>query len=806
MGDFNINLLNNDVHESTGEFVDILSSHSLYASIVKPTRITSKSATLIDNIFTNNLANQTSGILMSDIGDHLPIFVSTDVNVYDKNASSVNIEIRDMSKHNVNVLKDKLSKVDWDEVCENDNANVQYNKFMDKFQELFEECIPKKVFKKRHGKNKTPKAPWITFALLKCIQRKNRLYKKSIQKPTETNVYKYKMYRNRLNSLLRRAKQNYFSSQLDKERYNMRNTWKILNSILRCPKKVQCQKFVSNNNKIYTEPKEIANKFNDFFASIGPTLAGTIKHQGKDFDEYLGNSCSSTCFFKPTDESEILKIIKNLGSRKSPGHDLVKSDLVKVIASEIVYPLKLIFNKSLTDGIVPDALKIAKVVPIYKKESPEEFGNYRPVSVLPCLSKILERIVHDRCCNFLDAKEILYKRQYGFRHNHSTYMAVLDFIKDLNNAIDDNMYTAGIFMDLSKAFDTIDHDILLHKLYHYGFRGISYKWFENYLSNRKQFVSFNGAQSSNEHVICGVPQGSILGPLLFIVYMNDICNTSTLLSFILFADDTTVCYSDSNVKRLCETMNRELKEVVNWFKCNKLSLNATKTNLMFFGTPHQTNNITNDNHIYLDGCKLTRVYEAKFLGITLDHNLTWRSHINSICKTCCRNIGVLNKLKHFLPKPNMYQLYCTLILPFLTYGILLWGNANRNSLDRIVKLQKRAVRIITNSSYLSHTKPLFEKFNMLDVHQLYKKELGIFMYKYHNGLLPRSFDNVFINMKSIHNYDTRGKDNYRAEVHRLNNGLSLGPRLWNSLPKEMKEANCLSKFKTGIKEFLKGDH
>ena len=135
-----------------------------------------------------------------------------------------------------------------------------------------------------------------------------------------------------------------------------------------------------------------------------------------------------------------------------------------MIASEIVYPLKLIFNRSLTDGIVPDALKIAKVVPIYKKESPEEFGNYRPVSVLPCLSKILERIVHDRCCNFLDAKEILYKRQYVFRHNHSTYMAVLDFIKDLNNAIDDNMYTAGIFLDLSKAFDTIDHDILLHKL------------------------------------------------------------------------------------------------------------------------------------------------------------------------------------------------------------------------------------------------------------------------------------------------------------------------------------------------------
>ena len=226
-----------------------------------------------------------------------------------------------------------------------------------------------------------------------------------------------------------------------------------LTQILRCPKKVQCQKFVSNNNKTYTEPKEIANKFNDFFCQHWPNISWHNQTQGKDFDEYLGNSCSSTCFFKPTDESEILKIIKNLGSRKSPGHDLVKSDLVKVIASEIVYPLKLIFNKSLTDGIVPDALKIAKVVPIYKKESPEEFGNYRPVSVLPCLSKILERIVHDRCCNFLDAKEILYKRQYGFRHNHSTCLTVLDLIKDLNNAIDDNMYTAGNVV-LNSRYDT----------------------------------------------------------------------------------------------------------------------------------------------------------------------------------------------------------------------------------------------------------------------------------------------------------------------------------------------------------------
>ena len=213
----------------------------------------------------------------------------------------------------------------------------------------------------------------------------------------------------------------------------------------------------------------------------------------------------------------------------------IKADLIKCVANEIVKPLAIIFNMSLSNGIVPDELKIAKVVPIYKKENPEIFGNYRPVSVLPCISKILERIVY----NCLSKNELLYKKQYRFRTNHSTYMAVVDFINDVSKATDDGMNTVGIFMDLSKAFDTTDHNILLAKLYHYGFRGVSQKWFENYLTCRKQFVSYNSGKSGNEDIKCGVPQGSILGPLLFILFMNDICYTSKLLKTILFADDTT---------------------------------------------------------------------------------------------------------------------------------------------------------------------------------------------------------------------------------------------------------------------------
>ena len=201
-------------------------------------------------------------------------------------------------------------------------------------------------------------------------------------------------------------------------------------------------------------------------------------------------------------------------------------------------------------------------------------------------------------------------------------------------------------MDLSKAFDTIDHEILLDKLYHYGLRGVSHAWFTNYLSNRKQklLVSYNSTLSSSESVKCGVPQGSILGPVLFIIYMNDICFTSKLLSYILFGDDTTVFYSNSNLDSLYDTVNCELKEVCNWFRCNKISLNAAKTNLMFIRTSYQINQIDDKRSIYLDGCKLTRVTEAKFPGITLDSNLTWIPHINAVSKKCSKKLGCFEQI------------------------------------------------------------------------------------------------------------------------------------------------------------------
>ena len=226
------------------------------------------------------------------------------------------------------------------------------------------------------------------------------------------------------------------------------------------------------------------------------------------------------------------------------------------------------------------------VISIYKKDDTEKFSNFRPVTLIPCFSKMVERIVFNRFVEFIDAHEILNAKQFGCRPNHSTYMAIIQSLDKVSIAVEQNETTIGIFLDLSKAFDTIDHYILLYKLEHYGFRGIVLDWFKNYLSNRKQHVSFNSIESEQKDIVCGVPQGSILGPLLYIRYVNDNIDTSDVLDFILFADDTTILYSHSNIENQINLINEELSEVSNRFKANEMSVNASKTNYAILKTPH----------------------------------------------------------------------------------------------------------------------------------------------------------------------------------------------------------------------------
>ena len=341
-------------------------------------------------------------------------------------------------------------------------------------------------------------------------------------------------------------------------------------------------------------------------------------------------SYQSSLFLNAITEKELETELGNMKLNASSGYDDVNTKIIKETAKEISKPLTHIFNLSFSTGIIPDNLKISLITPIFKSNEENKFENYRPISFLTCFSKLLEKLMAIRLTKFVDKNNILSKHQYGFRKNRSTEHAIIDFVDKITKSIDQGKFSVGIFLDLSKAFDTINHKILIRKLEHYGIRGIAKKWFENYLCKRKQLAKFNGIKSERMTITTGVPQGSVLGPLLFLLYINDIQYCSELVSVILFADDTNVLYSHSCLKTLNEILQIDMKKITNWLNVNKLSLNTTKTKFILFRSRNKKSK--HDLNISINEENIKQVKSITFLGIVIDEFLTWRDHIDLISK------------------------------------------------------------------------------------------------------------------------------------------------------------------------------
>ncbi len=382
-----------------------------------------------------------------------------------------------------------------------------------------------------------------------------------------------------------------------------------------------------------------------------------------------------------------------------------------------------LINRSIKTGYVLEVLKIAKILPLYKSKEHDKMTNYRPISILPSISKVMEKVIHKRVYSFLNDNDILYRHQYGFRKGHSTADAVTQFVKDTLLAYDKNEHTLAIFLDLSKAFDTIDHGLLLKKLERYGIRGIALKWFQSYLKDRYQYVVYNNVKSETKQVQCGVPQGSVLGPLLFLVYINDLPNSLKKLKTILFADDSTAYYSSKSKYELEETVNSELQSLCNWFKVNKLSLNIGKTNYLAIGKSQNRNNYS----IYMDGAEITRRTHVKFLGIFVDDKLNWYEHIKFCKQKIVSALYALKNCRQYLNADAAKILYYSLIYPYLSNGIHLWGSTYKTYLEQLIVLQKKAVRIIANADFREHSLPLFRQLGILPLSKLQEYCLGKFV-------------------------------------------------------------------------------
>ena len=698
-----------------------------------------------------------------------------------------------MSNDNIDNFKRCMEDVSWDLCLASNDPNIVYRNFTTIFLACYNKYFPEitKVFN-----SKQMSKPYISADINAMIKEKNKLQKKFAIRPIKYGE-SFRRARNIVTRTIRNAKSTYYKNKLEQYSGNCKKTWNVINSILHRQKNERLSNEFLVNNKIITNPKEIANRFNDFFVNIGHSLANRIDNSNVDFRSYLNNRSEVLFTASPVTQDELLKVLSQLND-SSPGCDNIPIKIIKEVAPAISRVLLHLCQTSFSTGIFPDDLKIAKITPIYKSDDKRLFSNHRPISVLPAFSKIIEKLMYNRLYNFVN--NVLSPSQYGFRRGRSAELALTSFAKDILRSFDNKYYTISTFLDFSKAFDTVDHHILLAKLDHYGIRGVEYRWFESYLKNRKQYVCYNEYKSILQLITYGVPQGSILGPLLFLIYINDMVNSSGVFKFVLFADDSTLYVSHPNLDSLITVVNTELSNVRKWITSNKLTLNLEKTHYIIF---HRKKVIpANRQPIKIGETILNEKQSKKFLGVIVDNRLSWGDHTLHLRTKISKQCGILYLIRNSLNKKSMKHIYYSLIYSNLFYCNTVWGAAAKNKTNRLFISQKKIMRTMAYRKRSDHTNELFSEFGLLKLDDINIYCSALFVYKALNGLIENNMFNVRVNNR----YNMRNTNLLDTPLMLTQQSQSFigyhGVKVWNELPSIIREKSTLDNFKQSLKMFL----
>lgn len=796
IGDINIDIKADNDDSRSSDYMNLLASHGLFPTHYLPTR----DKKCLDHCFVKLKAPSKTIVCNSTVTDHSSIVLSLSTGPKCENSSP---RFRKTISYD-NVIEE-LSRIDWTVLFKDKNANDATNIFLHKLIVTMKNNTTMTAI----PRNKRILKPWVTCGLLRCIKNRDRLHKKLKTDPDNVILkITYLRYRNTCNNTLKHLKNAYFKSQMQKYKLNIKKQWQCIKDLCY----MNTKKTVSHELlNLKTSAEESIHYVNKYFSKIGSQLANFIIERNSKksntmpahhiADDYNG---LNSFVLLATDENEIKRTIQNLKNSNSTGWDGIPANIFKIGINVLTTPITAICNKCFEEGSFPSALKKSVLIPIHKSGDTDDVSNYRPISLLPTLSKILEKLINIRIRDYLQKEKILSKQQFGFRNHISTSDAVYDLTSNIVKHLDAGKKCLALFLDLAKAFDTVSVPLLLSKLTKIGIRGLQHKLFSEYLTNRTQSVQIGDHLSEEENINFGVPQGSILGPTLFLIYINELCNLNLPNAHIVsYADDTALLFTGNSWLEANLNANAGFKVVTDWLDWNLLTLNISKTKYIAFSIrsdgqpPPSTLRIISHRCQQPLGCSCLEIMpttEIKYLGVHIDKHLNWKSHIQSLSGRIRKLIYIFKTLRQVCDIGQIMSVYYALAQSIITYCISSWGGCPKSTLITMERAQRALLKVMFFKPYRYTTSELYKEIPILSVRQCFIKAVLLDQHK-----IPISYCG-----RNLRRHDLVYEKLLCNTTFAQNFAEFLGPFLYNKISKHCNlRTNTTFKCKKIITQYLK---
>ena len=791
------------------KYRELCLSFSLFQIINSPTRITTNSSSLIDHILTNASDKITqNGVIDIGVSDHQLIFCTRKI-IRSKHNSHKTIRCRSFEHYTPDVFNQKLKKSNFCNYETFQNVDQAYNDFSDKLLRCINEVAPSKEIRMKNQSQE-----WFDKEVLEAILLRDTLLQKFKKSRLRDDEIHYKESKYVAHNLICNKKKLFFENRLKQSIGKPKELWKNLKEI-GLPKQPTSKSnniCLMNNGILSFDLEKNANIFKEFYSNLAKNLVDKLPKTAIKFDThslckyYEKYKLERNSFkFSNVSEETVLKILTDIDPTKSAGIDNISGRFIKDAAPTLVKPVTQLCNLSIRLSSFPTRCKIAKLKPIYKKGSKNDPQNYRPISLLPLISKVFEKVIHDQTQEYISKYKILYDFQSGFRNSYSTDSCLVYLTNLIREGFDTGLYTGMILIDLQKAFDTIDHNLLLEKMIYLGFSEKTIQWFKCYLSNRAFIVNISDKFSQLGKVTCGVPQGSILGPLLFLLYVNDMPQAISN-KLLLYADDSCILFQHKEVKTIEHHLNKDFSNLCDWFVDNKLSIHfgqdKTKTILFTSRGKRKKENYLN---IVYNNIQIKQHTKVSYLGCILDETLSGESMSLKVIQKINTKLRFLYRKNKFLT-PNLRRMLCNaLIQPHFDYACLSWYSGLTKALKtKIQIMQNKCIRFCLNLNNLDHIGfTEFKEINWLNTSDRIIQCACSAVFKFFQKSCPEYMSEIF-HISSPGNINTRSSFlKLILPLRKTNMGQNtisfLGPQQWNRLPNNIKESRTINTFKHKLK-------